>query len=156
MPVRCVAFVVSGASVIVVDGIVPDAQADPVEIQADETWTLQKGDPSAAYAVMYQRCADYVREHRVGLAVVKASAAGARGGLALLKSAELRGAVIAAAASYCEVRQMAKSAVSRSYGDRNVDEYLDNEPFWHAQTTGGTLRKMSREAAMYIIAARAG
>lgn len=155
MPYRCVAFVVSGASVLVVDASVPDDSAEPVEILADETWTLQKGDASSAYSVMHQRCADYLRENRIDLAVVKASAAGAKGGgLALLKSAELRGAVIAAAASACEVKQLAKGVVSKTFGSKKVDEYLADEPFWRQHTTGGKLRRMSREAAMYVIAAR--
>ncbi|MGQ3041077.1 MAG: hypothetical protein ACT6TH_08335 [Brevundimonas sp.] len=156
MPLRWVAFVVSGTSVIVVDAVVPRDATQPIEIMADETWTLQKGDSSAAYSVMHQRCADYLRENGVDLAIVKASAAGASGGgLALLKSAELRGAVIAAAASRCDVRQLAKGVVSKTYGDRKVDEYLGDDGFWSAQTTGGQLRRMSREAAMYLIAARA-
>lgn len=157
MSVRCVAFVVSGASVLVVDAEVPDDKAEPVVIMADATWTLQKGDASAAYSVMHQRCADYLRENKVDLAVVKASAVGAQGGgLSLLKSAELRGVVISAAASVCEVKQLAKGVVSKTYGDRKVDEYLADDAFWNAQTTGGNLRRMSREAAMYVIAARAG
>jgi hypothetical protein len=157
MAARYAAFVVSGGSVVVVDAVIPDDDAQPIEIKADETWTLQKGDTSSAYAVMHQRCADYLRENRVDLAVVKASAAGAQGGgLALLKSAELRGAIIAAAASACDVKQLAKAAVSKTYGDRKVDEYLADDAFWNAHTKGGNLRRMSREAAMYVIAARAG
>ena len=74
----------------------------------------------------------------------------------MLKSAELRGVVISAAASVCEVKQLAKGVVSKTYGDRKVDEYLADDAFWNAQTTGGNLRRMSREAAMYVIAARAG
>ncbi|WP_303718710.1 hypothetical protein [Brevundimonas naejangsanensis] len=157
MSVRCVAFVVSGASVLVVDAEVSDDKAEPVVIMADATWTLQKGDASAAYSVMHQRCADYLRENKVDLAVVKASAVGAQGGgLSLLKSAELRGVVISAAASVCDVKQLAKGVVSKTYGSRKVDEYLADDAFWNAQTTGGNLRRMSREAAMYVIAARAG
>jgi hypothetical protein len=157
MSERCAAFVVSGASVLVVDAEVPDDQAEPIVIMADATWTLQKGDTSAAYSVMHQRCADYLRENKVDLAVVKASAVGAPGGgLSLLKSAELRGVVISAAGSVCEVKQLAKGIVSKTYGNRKVDEYLADDAFWNAQTTGGNLRRMSREAAMYVIAARAG
>lgn len=157
MSVRCAAFVVSGSSVLVVDAEVPDDKAEPIVIMADATWTLQKGDASAAYSVMHQRCADYLRENKVDLAIVKASAVGAQGGgLSLLKSAELRGVVISAAASVCEVKQLAKGVVSKTYGNRKVDEYLADDAFWNAQTTGGSLRRMSREAAMYMIAARAG
>lgn len=157
MSVRCAAFVVSGSSVLVVDADVPDDEAEPIVVMADATWTLQKGDASAAYSVMHQRCADYLRENKIDLAVVKASAVGAKGGgLSLLKSAELRGVIISAAASVCEVKQLAKGVVSKTYGKRKVDEYLADDAFWNEQTTGGNLRRMSREAAMYVIAARAG
>ena len=71
-----------------------------------------------------------------------------------MTSAEVRGVIIAAAASVCEVKVLSKSLISRTYGERKVDEYLEDDAFWREQTQGGTLRKMSREAAMLVIAAR--
>jgi hypothetical protein len=69
-------------------------------------------------------------------------------------SAEVRGVIIAAAASVCEVKVASKAVTSRTYGERKVDEYLVDDAFWHEQTQGGRLRKTSREAAMLVIAAR--
>jgi hypothetical protein len=153
---RCVGFVVVGEVVTVVDAEIPDHIDKPITIVADDTWKLQKGERAFAYAVLHQRCADYIRENNVGSAIVKASALPMAGGarLGLLSSAEVRGVIIAAAASVCEVKIRSKSVISRTYGDRKVDEYLQDDAFWDERTEGGKLRKTSREAAMLVISAR--
>jgi hypothetical protein len=155
MPQRCVGIVVVGKTVTVVDADIPEDASQPIQIVADATWTLQAGDSPAAYDVMSRRCANYMREHGIKRAYVKASAT-TRGAatLALLQSAELRGVVIAASASIVSVRTPAKNHISRNYGDRTVDEYLKDDSFWAAQTSGGKLRKTSREAAMILVASR--
>lgn len=157
MPERCVGFVVVGDVVTVVDAEVPDKADDPVTVVADDSWKLQKGDRAEAYDVMYRRCTNYLKENNVAKVVVKASAL-TMGSTKLghLKSAELRGVVIAAAASVTSVQTIAKALISRTYGDRKVDEYLQDDDFWDERTTGGSLRKNSREAAMIVIAARNG
>jgi hypothetical protein len=152
---RCVGLVVVGEVVTVVDAEIPDDVDEPITIIADETWKLQKGERAPAYAVLHQRCADYIRENYVDSAVVKASARPASAaGLALLTSAEVRGVIIAAAASVCKVKVLSKAVVSRTYGERKVDEYIQDDAFWNEHTEGGKLRKTSREAAMLVIAAR--
>ena len=146
---------VVGDHVTIVDADVPDEADQPITVLSDDTWKLQQGDRAAAYAVIHQRCADYIREQKIGSVMVKASAlptGSAR--LALLTGAELRGVIIAAAASHCVVRQLSKGVISRTYGERKVDEYLKDDAFWDEQTTGGKLRKTSREAAMLLVAAR--
>jgi hypothetical protein len=155
MTERQLGIVVVGDTVTVVDAIVPDDAAKPIEINGDTNWTLQVGDRPAAYDVLSRRCVNFLRENGIRRVLVKASAT-TRGSatIALLQSAEVRGVVIAAAASVALVRTLAKNHISRNYGDRNVDEYLRDDAFWAAQTTGGRLRKTSREAAMIIIAAR--
>jgi hypothetical protein len=155
MASRTVGFVVVGEVITLVDAEIPDAAADPVTIVADDTWRLQKGERAPAYAVLHQRCHDYLRENGIGSVVVKASALpqGAPK-LGLLTSAEVRGVIIAAAASVCEVKVVSKALVSRTYGDRKVDEYLQDDAFWEEQTQGGKLRKTSREAAMLVVASR--
>jgi hypothetical protein len=155
MTERRVAFVVAGDVVTIVDTETPDNADDPITILADDTWKLQRGDRAEAYEVMSRRCINYLRENDVDSAVVKASALTMGSTkLAHLHSAELRGVVIAAAASVTPVRTVAKSLVSRTYGDRKVDEYVDDDDFWDEHTTGGRLRKSSREAAMIVIATR--
>ena len=153
---RCVGFVIVGEVVTVVDVETPDCLDEPLTIVADDTWKLQAGERAEAYTVLHQRCADYLRENGVGSVVVKASALPTNGApkLSLLTSAELRGVVIAAAGSVCPVRVLSKAAISRTYGERKVDEYLQDDGFWDEQTQGGRLRKTSREAAMLLIAAR--
>jgi hypothetical protein len=155
MAERCVGFVIVGEVVTVVDAEIPDGSDEPLTIVADDTWRLQKGERGPAYAVLHQRCADYLHENGVGSVVVKASAlpTGAPR-LGLLTSAEVRGVIIAAAASACEVKLFSKAVISRTYGERKVDEYLQDDDFWDEQTQGGKLRKTSREAAMLVIAAR--
>lgn len=153
---RCVGFVISGNSVTVVDAAIP-AEADrPVTIVADDSWRLQKGDRAKAYSVLYQRCADYIGENQISRVVIKASAMPQSGGkLTLLQSAEVRGVIGAASASVCDdVQFLAKGVISRTYGDRKVDEYLNDDGFWDQVTEGGKLRKTSREAAMLIVATR--
>lgn len=154
---RCVGFVVVGDVVTVVDAQLPDDADDPLTILGDDTWRLQKGDRAEAYAVMHRRCANYLRENGVSTVVVKASAL-TMGSTKLghMTSAELRGVIISAAASVTPVRSIAKALISRTYGDRKVDEYLQDDVFWEEMTAGGTLRKNSREAAMIVIAARNG
>jgi hypothetical protein len=155
MAERCVGFVIVGEVVTVVDAEIPDDAGHPITIVADHTWKLQKGERPPAYAVLHQRCADYLRENGVGSVVVKASAlpTGAPK-LSLLTSAEVRGVVIAAAALVSKVRVVSKAVISRTYGERKVDEYLQDDDFWGEQTDGGMLRKTSREAAMLVIASR--
>lgn len=141
--------------VVVVDAEIP-VDDGPIVIRSDDTWKVQKGDRSAAYNVLHQQCADYIRENRIGAVVVKASAVAGRGSatLGLLLSAEVRGVVLAAAASQCPVKALSKAVISRTYGDRKVDEYVGDDAFWADSTVGGSLRKLSRETAMLLIAAR--
>lgn len=152
---RCVGFVVVGELVTVVDTEIPADASQPVTIVADDSWRLQEGDKGSAYAVLHQRCADYLRENAISMAIVKASALPTGSAkLGLLHSAEVRGVIIAAAASVCDVKVISKAVISRTYGDRKVDEYLQDTAFWEEQTEGGKLRKTSREAAMLVIAMR--
>jgi hypothetical protein len=152
---RWLGLTASKDSVIVVDATIPD-DGGPIVINADDTWRVQNGDRSAAYSVLHQQCADYVRENGIDAVVIKASAVAGRGSatLGLLLSAEVRGVVIAAAASQCSVKALSKAIISRTYGDRKVDEYVADDGFWADKTAGGALRKLSREAAMLLVAAR--
>jgi hypothetical protein len=142
-------------SVTVVDAEIPDDNG-PIIVKSDDTWRVQKGDRAAAYSVLHQQCADYIRENGIDAVVVKASAVSGRGSatLGLLTGAEVRGVVMAAAGALCPVKALSKAVISRTYGDRKVDEYVADDAFWTANTIGGALRKLSREAAMLLIAAR--
>lgn len=146
----------SKESVIMVDAEIPDNDDDPIIIKSDDTWRVQKGDRAAAYSVLHQQCSDYIKDNGVDAVVVKASAVAGKGSatLGFLLSAEVRGVVIAAAASQCPVKALSKAVISRTYGNRKVDEYVADDAFWADQTEGGALRKLSREAAMLLIAAR--
>jgi hypothetical protein len=142
-------------SVIAVDAEISD-DGKPILIMSDDTWRVQKGDRAAAYNVLYQQCSDYIKENGISSVVVKASAVTGQGSatLGLLISAEVRGVTMAAAGALCPVKALSKAIISRTYGDRKVDEYVGDDSFWAAHTTGGTLRKLSRETAMLLIAAR--
>ena len=153
---RYVSLVVVGEVITVVNAEVPDDDKQPITIHSDTSWNLQKGDRGPALAVLHQRCAGYLTEHKVDQVVIKASALPTGSAkLALLGSAEVRGVVIAAAASVLnEVKILSKAVISRTYGERKVDEYLKDDDFWNKHTEGGKLRKTSREAAMLIVAQR--
>lgn len=145
-------------SVIVVDAKIPSDQDEPIEIVMDDGWRIQKGNRAAAYSVLHQQCADYVRENQIEAVFVKASAVMGRGSakLGLLTGAEVRGVVMAAAGALCSVKELSKAVISKTYGDRKVDEYCADDVFWADKTAGGELRKLSRETAMLLIAARKG
>jgi hypothetical protein len=155
MTKRWVGLTASKESVTVVDATIPKGNG-PLVINGDDTWRIQKGDRASAYNVLHQQCADYIRENDIDKVIVKASAVSGRGSatVGLLQSAEVRGVVMAAAASHCAVQALSKAVISKTYGDRKVDEYVADDAFWASNTTGGTLRKLSREAAMLLIAAR--
>lgn len=156
VPKRFIGLVASSDAVTVVEGQIPDAPEDPITILGDTTWKLQKGDRASAYAVLHQRCVDHVRENKIEAVVIKASAVpqgSAR--LALLTSAEVRGVVLAAAASVCRnTKEVSAASISRNYGDRKIAEYLADDAFWEEVTVGGNLRKTSRDAAMLLVATR--
>ena len=127
----------------------------PITILADETWKLQSGDRSKAFRTMYTRLADYANEQKIDQVVIKESAI-SLGGMkkAHLQAAELRGVTICALASACDVKQVAKAAISRNFGERKADEYIKDDGFWKDNLTGAPMRSGSREAAMLILASR--
>lgn len=155
MAARWIGLHASTEYVTVVDAEVPDDDG-PIVIKADDTWRVQKGDRASAYSVLYQQCADYVRENGIKGVVVKASAVPGKGSatLGLLTGAEVRGVIMAAAASQSAVKLLSSAVISKTYGARKVQEYVEDNAFWADRTTGGKLRKGSREAAMLLIAAR--
>jgi hypothetical protein len=150
---RRVRFVTASEKIVVIDAEVPDD--GPIVLQSDQTWKLQNGPREAAYHVLYQQCANYLREHGVKRAVIKGSAV-TKGATrkAHLESAEVRGVVIAAAASVCPVRTAAKVTISRTFGKRKVNDYLKDDDFWGENVDGVSLRTGSREAALILIADR--
>lgn len=155
MTKNSVGFVISGDVVTMVHIEIPDNLDEPLEIVADDTWRLQKGDRAEAYCVMHKRCEDFLSGNKIDSVIIQASAL-TMGGTKLshLTSAELRGVMMSAAASVSSIKTVSKAHISRTYGDRKVDEYLKDDDFWSEQVTGGALRKGSREAAMLLVAAR--
>jgi hypothetical protein len=146
---RCVGIVVAADHVTLVH-----CQCDAkVVLENDVTWNLQDGARPKAYALMFDRLANYFQERKIDVVLVKASALGGKGvKLAHLEAAELRGVVQAAAAasSGVEVRTPRKANLSRTFGDRKVDEYLADDAYWLKAVEGG-LRKGSREAALLVL-----
>ena len=100
MTKRWLGLSASKEGVTYVDVEVPEDDG-PIVVLADDTWKVQKGDRAAAYNVLHQQCADYIRENGIEAVYVKASAVTGKGAakLGMLESAEVRGVVIAAAAS---------------------------------------------------------
>lgn len=153
MPDRWIGVVVGSDEVRVV--VAEVATSGPLVILGDHTWPLQQGNRPAAYAVMHQLVADYARENRVTRAIVKGSAVSLRGTKQVhLHAAELRGVVEAALATVTEVSTASKAHISKTFGNRKVDEYLKDDTFWNKNVTGGRLRNGSREAAMVLLASR--
>lgn len=146
--------------------VVSGAQLEAVHLEIDGssailknqfTWKLQSGDEALAYAAMYERIRDYVRNNTIEYAVIKASAVGKnKPTLAHLKSAELRGVVSAASVGGgASTALIQKGTVSRTFGDRNVDEYVKDDSFWDNQVIGD-LAKGRREAALFVMSQKNG
>lgn len=144
---------VSGDGIIIVDAEVPED--GPIVIVADESWKLENGSRPEALKTIFKRLSDYARDKGIARAVIKESAANARGmGLAHLQAAELRGVAICALACTCPVEQVSKSKISKGFGKRKADEYLKDNDFWKENLDGVAMRTGSREAALLILATR--
>ena len=152
MGTRWLGVTVSGDKAIVVDLDVPDGD-ETINVIADFSVKLQKGSRPSAYASLVHEISDYAREKNINHAVVKGSAVSQQGRpkLAHLESAELRGAVIAALAAVCPTETVTKASISRNFGDRKADEYVNDDSFWDEHFEG-TLRSGSREAAFCVLA----
>lgn len=155
MAERWTGIIASGQSVTVVNANIPADPDDPIEITYDQTWTVQKGNRPAAYAVLHQQCVNHLRGCKIGQVFIKASAT-SRAGMskAHLDGAEVRGVVAAAAAAECPVTFVAQAQISKHYGSTKVEEYVKDPKFWAEKTSGGNLRAGSRVGAMLLIAAR--
>lgn len=153
MTERWLGLTVSSDKAVVVDAEIPDDEKAPITILNDFTLSLQKGNRAEAYATLHSELADYCREKSIDRAVVKASAISLQGRPALshLHSAELRGVVIASLQSVCPTEAVAKGNMSRTFGDRKVDEYLADTAFWE-ENFEGSMRAGSKEAAFCILA----
>lgn len=149
---RWLGVAVSGDKAVLVDLDVPDGEG-AITIVADFTIKLQKGPRPDAYAAAADEISDYVREKGIEQAIVKGSAVSQQGRpkLAHFEAAELRGAVIAALASVCPTETVTKANISRNFGERKVDEYVEDDSFW-VEHFEGSLRSGSREAALSVLA----
>ncbi|WP_156898224.1 hypothetical protein [Methylocapsa acidiphila] len=150
---RWVGIAVSGDRITLVDASVETGK--PLLIKSDQTLKLQKGDRAAAYAVVHGQVSDYISNHKIGRVVIKASAVSQSGsGKSHLDAAELRGVVMAAAASATEVSTIAKAQISKTFGSRKFDEYVRDDGFWTTAIAGVALRAGSRDAALLLLAAK--
>jgi hypothetical protein len=104
---------------------------------------------------MYQHVSDYAAENAIDRAVIKESAVSLGGTKkAHLQSAELRGVVMAALAKVTTVECKSKAVLSKTFGNRKVDDYLKDDKFWAREIKGAAVRSGSREAAFVLLAAR--
>jgi len=154
MAKKWLGVVASGDRVTMVHANVPDG--GPIEIIEDCHLRLQQGDKADAYHVMHQQLRDYVKENKIETSIIKGSAVTGKGKakLANLESAELRGVAICALRETAPVIIETKGHISKTFGDRKVDEYLKDDDFWSKNVTGVELRGGSREAAMLLLAVR--
>ena len=149
MPNQQLGLVVTGENVV---GVILDFETTPPSVQGQFTWSLQSGDRVDALAVMYDRVMNFVAEEHITDVAIKASAAGRTVTVKHLVSAELRGVVaVAAKNGGATVRLVQKAVVSRTFGERNADEYVADDSFWNTAVSGGLL-KTRREAAFLLLA----
>ena len=129
-----------------------DTGSGPLTVELDETWPLQKGARSAAYHVMFQRVAGYIRDRSVDAVRVLGSAvSGHPAKLGQLQGAELRGVIMAAAASVVrDVDARSKGDLSNQSERGKVQLYTDDDEYWQA-AVAGTFRKGSREVAYLLL-----
>jgi hypothetical protein len=150
---RWVGIAVSSERITVVDATVEPGK--PLVINADQSFKLQQAGRPQAYRTIHDQVVDYLTTHGIERVVVKASAVSQGGsGLGHLEAAEVRGVVMAAAASVCAVTAKSKSQVSKTFGTQKFDEYVKDEAFWTKSVAGVALKKGSREAALLLLAER--
>lgn len=116
------------------------------------TWSLQRGDKPDAYCRIFERIKDYVSENNIEKAIIKASSVGReRAKLGHLHSAELRGIVcVAVRFGGAEVKLVQKGTISRTFGNRKADEYIQDDSFWENRISGD-IAKTRREAAFLVV-----
>ena len=114
---------------------------------------IQSGDRAAAYRNLAQRFSDYLAGKGIEIICIKGSAPSGSGATqALLEGAEVRGVVLATSAAACSrVIQSTTSSLSKSFGNRKVDEYCKDSSFWDGLNLL-KLKKGMREAAFFAIA----
>ena len=149
---RWVGVAVSGEQVTLVDATVEAGK--PLVINFDKTFKLQKGGRPEAYRTMHYQICDYVHNNKIDLVIIKSSAVSNSAGKAHLNAAELRGVVMAAAASVTKVAMQSKAQISKNFGERKFDAYLKDGDFWSENVSGVPLRGGSRDAALIILAQR--
>jgi len=150
---RWVGITVSGDQITVVDAIVETGQ--PLVINLDQTFKLQKAERPHAYKRMHDQVVDYLTTNSIDRVVIKASAVSQGGsGQGHLDAAELRGVVAAASAAVTTVSMRKKNQISKTFGGRKVDEYVKDDVYWSTAVSGVALKKGSREAAMLLLAER--
>ena len=149
MAKKWLGVVVSGSQINVVH---LDIDNDDASVINQFTWKLQSGDEVRAYTEMSERVSDYIKNNSIDNVVIKSSAVGQnRPTLAHLKSAELRGAVsVAASGAGANTQLVQKAVISRTFGERKADEYVNDNSFWEENITGD-LTKGRREAALLIL-----
>lgn len=119
------------------------------------TWKTQSGDEPLAYAAMYERVKEYIENNKIKYVVIKASAVGKnKPTLAHLKAAEMRGIIcVASVAGGATTKLVQKGTISRTFGERKVDDYVKDDSFWDDQILG-ELTKGRREAALLVLSQR--
>jgi hypothetical protein len=148
MSQKIAGIVVSSTSVQLV---ILDEDNGDFELSSQLTLNLQVGSRAAAYRVIHNQLQDQLRQADIACTCVKGSAVSMGGTKkAHLEAAELRGVVMAAAAGVCEVRSVSKSATSRNFGGRSVDEYMKDDAFWSGRQLD-SIKKGMREAAFVAI-----
>jgi hypothetical protein len=153
MPEEWLGIVVEREKVTWVRARIPDDDHDPIEILGDQTLPLQQGSREQAYPVIHTTLSGLAEG--VDLVVVKASEGGQHPATqGRLEGAELRGIAICAFANKTPTTCIKKASISRTFGERNTDEYIEDDKFWEESITGLEMRKGSRLAAMVIIAER--
>ncbi len=103
---------------------------------------------------MHDQVVDYLPNNKIDRVVVKASAFSQSSGKSHLDAAELRGVVMAAAATVATVSVRAKAQISKTFGARKFDEYLKDDEFWSKEISGAALKKGSRDAALLLLVER--
>ncbi|MDA0267425.1 MAG: hypothetical protein O2890_10620 [Cyanobacteria bacterium] len=150
---KCVGITVNGDKLNLVSVQFSHRNSPPAVLD-DLTLKLQAGNRPQSYNAMYERVRNYLRENDIECVAIKESAASKNSGLSHLLAAELRGVVIAACQStVLDVLTVKKATISRTFGQRKVDDYVADDSFWESNLVG-ELRKGSREAALVVIAAK--
>lgn len=139
---------------VVVHARPSDDRSILLQVVHEHTWSVDLRNKCASYPALKRIFNEYVVQHGIDAIVLKKGHLGSegRGHASMISAGELRG-VIYIACEQCDIFEINRCVVSRTYGDRKVGEYINDSHFWNERVNGISKSRLHREAAILLLAA---